>query len=137
MKAKQGALDVAKLIIIAVLAWAAGLGAYLVCLGTLWGQSVDGELQPVMFWSGIALGLSAVMVYGPAMLVLRRTIAVQHWWFFSAMGIALGVVPMLILMVVFGGSPISPEAALFWCMFSAFGIVFGTGFYLACVRARM
>lgn len=44
---------------------------------------------------------------------------------------ALGVLPVLLITLVFGGdllSLVSPEASLFYCMFIAFGLVFGTGF---------
>lgn len=53
---------------------------------------------------------------------------------YALVGVALGVIPVLLIMTMFGGtfrSLLSPEAMLFGCMFTAFGAAFGTGFWIA------
>lgn len=127
-----------KLVAVSVVAWVTGLAAYVGCTGILWGQGIARpDLNAVMFWSAVALALAVAGVYTPAMFALRRRVlSLGTWWLFPLVSIGLGVVPLFVIVTIFQGSPVSPEAALFYCMFAAFGAVFGVGFYLAYVRSQ-
>jgi hypothetical protein len=67
----------------------------------------------------------------------RRTVSPREWWVFPLASIALGIVPVFVIVIILQGDPgslASPDAILFYCMFAGFGAVFGTGFYLSYVR---
>jgi hypothetical protein len=122
-----------RLILIAVISWIAGVAAYVGSGAFLWRQTVSGgDLRAVLFWSALASTVAVVLVYAPVMFALRK-------WMGRAAGIAtyasasvlLGVIPVLLIVGLLGGNPssiLSPEALLFYCMFTAFGFVFGAGF---------
>jgi hypothetical protein len=122
-----------RMALIGFAAWIAGLIAYVACLSLLWRQTISsGDLPAVLFWSASVSALAVAFVYAPAMFALqRRTSGTAALWTYATSSAALGIVPVLLLMLIFGGGLRStPEAFLFYCMFTAFGVVFGAGFSL-------
>ena len=130
------ARSVLTLLAISAVSWVAGLASYIGCLKFFWGQRIgEGDLQAVVFWSAVAVVFAVPVAYAPAMFALRRRAAeFPKWWLFPSGSIALGVVPVMMIVIIFEGSPGSAEAVLFYCLFAAFGAVFGAGFHLAYVR---
>ena len=125
-----------RLAAISVVAWLTGFAAYVGGLAMLWGQTLSrGDLIAVLYYSALASTLAIVAVYAPAMFVLRRVSRGKAGpWVYALASMALGIVPVLLIVRVWGGnlqSLGSPEAALFSLMFGAFGFVFGHGFFLA------
>ena len=128
-----------RLLLIAFLSWAAGIGAYFGAIGLLWGQRVsEGDRRAVLLGSALASGVAVIVAYAPAMFALRARSRRQTWWPYPLLGIGLGVFPLLFIISAFSSdvarSLVTPEAGLFYCMFSVFGAVFGSGFFLAYVR---
>jgi hypothetical protein len=94
-----------------------------------------GDLRAVLFGSAVASAVAISIVYAPVMFALRRRIpSTAAWWSFPVVSVCLGIVPVILIVALFGGnlrSMSSPEAVLFYCMFATFGLVFGVGFFLA------
>jgi hypothetical protein len=134
-----------KLVAISIVSWAAGLVAYIATLRGFWGQGIgSGDLRAVMFWSALAAAVAIAAAYAPTMFVLRNWLRhrrVAGWVVFPIVGVALGVLPVLFIVGIWsnsiGRALVSPEAALFYCMFAAFGAVFGCGFFLAYGRSSV
>jgi hypothetical protein len=129
-----------KLLVISAVSWVAGLAAYVVALGVLWHESLRaGDLRAVVFGSAVASAVAISIVYAPVMFALRRRIpSTAAWWSFPVVSICLGILPVIVIVALFGGnlrSRSSPEAVLFYCMFATFGLVFGVGFFLAYGRS--
>jgi len=114
-------------------AWAAGLLAYLGALALLYGQWISrGDLGAVVVWSLVAFGPCYWLIYLP---VLR---AVQRWLphprsarVFPAIAVLLGLLPTALIARVLGGSLralLTPEALLFYVLFTVVGLVVGIGF---------
>ena len=128
-----------KLLVISVSSWVAGLGAYLWALSAFWGQRISsGDFPAVLFWSALASGVAIVVGYAPAMFALRARVSSRGnaaWWIYPTVGIGLGVLPVVFIVGMWspntGRALLSPEAALFCCMFAVFGAAFGIGFFLA------
>ena len=128
-----------KLLLVAFLSWAAGIGAYIGAIGVIWGQRVSGgDLRAVLLVSALASGVTAIVAYAPAMFALRARLSRQTWGPYVLLGIGLGVLPVLFIISIYSSdvvrSLLTPEAGLFYCMFAIFGAVFGSGFFLAYVR---
>ncbi len=125
-----------KLLVISVLAWLAGLAAYIAALWLLWGQTIH-DLTAVVVWSGLAAAVAVAVGFAPVMFVLRNRLAGRRAgaWAFPLVGCLLGVVPVVLITAVWSSdlwrALFSPEAGLFSCMFSIFGATFGEGFFLA------
>lgn len=124
-----------RLILIYVVSWLGGLAAYVACLSLLWGQTLSGgDLMAVLSWSAVASAIAVAVVYAPLMFALRRrTQGNAGLMTYASAAVIVGVIPVLLITTIFGGtlrSVITPEAMLFYCMFSAFGLVFGAGFSL-------
>lgn len=124
------------LVVISIISWWAGLAAYIGGLWLLWGQTVGGDLGAVVFWSALAAGLSVVLAYAPVMFALRARYGARSGWMYPLGGAAAGVVAVLFIAGVWSDGDLvramlSQEAALFLCMFATFGVVFGSGFFLA------
>jgi hypothetical protein len=134
-----------KLVAISIASWAAGLVTYLAALRGFWGQGIgSGDLRAVMFWSALAAMVAISTAYAPTMFALRNRLRhrrVAGWVVFPIVGIALGVIPVLFIVGLWsnsiGRALMSPEAVLFYCMFAAFGAVFGIGFFLAYGRSSV
>jgi hypothetical protein len=110
----------------------AGFAAYEVMLRLIWRQSMGGDWAAVAYWSLVALTFSTLLVYTPAMMVVRRILGGYRpiiW--FPLVAIVLGVIPTMLIFVANGGnvsSWTSPEARLFYVYFGVFGVIFGLGF---------
>ncbi|RYD74281.1 MAG: hypothetical protein EOP84_20160 [Verrucomicrobiaceae bacterium] len=122
-----------KLILLAIVAWAAGLLAYVVSLAAFYRQSIShGDFVAVVVWSAIGFFLAFVAVYLPALLGLRRLLGgVRPAWPFPLASILLGVAPTAFVLLYWGGglrSLFSSEASLFYSMFSVIGILLGLGY---------
>ena len=120
--------------VVSVLSWLVGFLAYRAALAVFWHQSLSrGDSVAVLFWSAVAAAIAVPAVYAPVMVALRKRRATALWPYVSA-GVGLGIVPVLLIIGIFGGhlrSLVSLEAGLFYCMFGVFGGVFGMGFFLA------
>ena len=131
-----------KLLSAFILSWAAGLAAYLGVLAGLHGEYVDSiNVIGMIALTLLATAVAAAVIYAPVMFALRRVfnMRVVGWWAFPLAGIGLGVLPVLAIIVMFGGhldshDLLSPESTLFFCMFGTFGAVFGEGFFIAYSR---
>jgi hypothetical protein len=130
-----------RMVLIYFAAWIVGAIAYVVSLAMLWRQTISGgDLRAVLFWSALASAVAVAVVYAPVMFALRKwTRGTAGLVTYAITSVLLGVVPVLLIMLVFGGnlrSLMSPEAFLFYCMFTGFGLVFGAGFSLAYGQPR-
>ena len=115
--------------------WLAGSVTYVASCAVFYRQSIGaGDLKAVLFSSLIVYGLAFLLVYRPALRGLRRRLGgVRPLWPFPVVATMLGVVPTALIGFFYGGnldSLLSAEAALFYSMFSAVGIVVGCGFVL-------
>jgi len=125
-----------RLVAVSLMAWLTGVAAYVAGLVIFWGQTLSGgDLIAVLYYSALASILAIAVVYAPAMFGLRKVSKGKaRPWAYALASMALGIVPVLLIVRVWGGnlqSLGSPEAALFAFMFRAFGFVFGHGFFLA------
>jgi hypothetical protein len=110
----------------------AGLLAYVGALGVIWHQAISrGDFVAVMLWSGVAYGLSLLVVYLPVLRGLRRILpGARPRWPFPLVAVLLGVVPTALVFFFNGGQlrhALTPEAMLFYVMFAAVGLVLGLG----------
>lgn len=79
----------------------------------------------VAFWSALAFGLAALLVYAPIMSLVRRKLGgyTPVAWF-PTLACLLGVVPTAVITFVHGGGIrglFSAEASAFYIMFAAGG----------------
>jgi hypothetical protein len=130
-----------RLILVSFSSWAIGVGAYVVCLYLFSGQTASsGDLRAVLFWSAFASAIAVALVYVPLMFALRKwTRGNAGVLTYASASVMAGVVPVLIITTIFGGnlrSLMTPEAFLFFCLFAAFGLVFGSGFSFAYGKRR-
>jgi len=128
-------------ILISVAAWIIGVVAYVVCLSLLWRQTIGrGDLLAALFWSALASAVAVGVAYAPLMFALRAwTRGTAGLVTYAIASVLLGVVPVLLMVMALGGSLSSlmtPEAFLFFCMFTGFGLVFGAGFSKAYGQPR-
>lgn len=122
-----------RLLLLYIASWIAGVIAYVGSLALFWHETISaGDLRAVLFWSAFASGAAVLLVYLPVMLALQKRMGSRAGIVTYALAsVMLGVIPVPLIVGVFGGnlnSLVSPEAVLFYCMFAAFGIVFGAGF---------
>lgn len=129
-----------RLILIYVVSWVSGVAAYFACLFLLWGETPSGgDLRAVLFWSAFASAIAVAVVYAPLMFALRKwTRGDAGVMTYASASVMLGVIPVLIIISIFGNlrSLMTPEAVLFVCQFTAFGLVFGAGFSFAYGKGR-
>ena len=122
---------------VAMLAWLAGVGAYLVTLAlTEKNVSMVHELPPVLFWGGLFFLLGALPFYfvilTPLHLVLRRGRRgpiVPPAWFYVVLGAALGALPAYVLFRGLGGWVAWRAVLLFYAFFGTTGVVFSAGWW--------
>jgi len=122
-----------KIIGVFLTSWAVGIAAYLGALALFYRQSISsGDLFAVLFWSLLAFALAFFGLYLPVLFGVRRLLhGVRPLWPFPLIAVLLGVVPTSLIVFFFGGgarSLVSPEASLFYSMFTAIGIVVGFSF---------
>jgi hypothetical protein len=122
-------------VVLFVLAWLAGLVAYVGALYVLHGEVVSpgsGDYAAVLFWSAAAFAVAYVAVYLPLQgFVARRVGGSRPLWPFLAAAIAAGVLPTALILLANGGdlrALAGPEARLFGAMFVAIGVVVGAGY---------
>jgi hypothetical protein len=121
-----------KLLLISAAAWLAGLVTYVLALRFFSDQGLGaGDLRAVLFTSAIGVAVTVALVYAPALFLLRRRLKGRSRWLYPVVSILLGVLPVMLIVRFWGGdfaAMASAEAMMFYCMFAAFGAVFGIGF---------
>jgi hypothetical protein len=122
-----------RLLLAVPVAWLAGLTVYVLALRLIWGQSLS-DVTFVVVWSLIALTVAVFVAYWPVLTLLARgRNGYRPRSLFVVVAVALGVVPVAMLVFCWGGGLaelVSPEAQLFYFMFAAVGIVLGTAFVM-------
>jgi hypothetical protein len=122
-----------KMLLVFVTSWLAGILAYLGALGLFYHQTISrGDFSAVALWSLAAFAVAFFVVYLPALFALRVVLRGVHpAWLFPLVATLLGVFPTAAILFYWGGtlrSLWSPEASLFYAMFSLVGIVVGLGY---------
>jgi hypothetical protein len=115
-----------------IIAWLAGLFAYIGALALVYGQWIGGDFQFVGFVSLVAFALCYWLLYLPVLRIARRLLP-RHppAWVFALIAILLGIVPTALIARFYGGSLralVTPEAILFYVLFAVVGLVVGVGF---------
>lgn len=123
-----------RLVVLLVFAWATGAAVYLLALKVINGESVSGdELRALLFWSALSFVFASIVFYLPILFLLRTLLgSTRPGWLFAAVAVVTGIVPFLLLNATWGDKGwhnlLSVEAALFYSMFAAVGLVVGFGF---------
>lgn len=123
-----------RLVILLVVAWATGAAVYLLALKVINGESVSGDdLRALLFWSALSFMFASIVFYLPVLFLLRGMLGgTRPSWLFAAAAVVTGIVPFLLLNATWGDkswhSLVSGEAALFYSLFAAVGVVVGFGF---------
>ena len=60
-----------RLLVFLVLAWVAGVLAYVISLYAIWGQTVGGDVTAILVWSALGLFVALPIIYLPLLLGLR------------------------------------------------------------------
>ena len=121
-----------------LVSWAAGVGIYIAAMYVFFGQRMEmtsprnGDFRFVVISSFVAFALLFGGLYLPLLFGLRRWLrGVRPIWPFPVLAMLLGVVPTAAILAFWGGgmrAVLSPESALFYCMFMAAGAIVGFGF---------
>ena len=114
-------------------AWAAGLLAYIGSLGLFWRQPISrGDFVAVVMSSAVGFLIAFLLVYLPVLFGLRRLLnGVRPAWPFPLVAVLLGVAPTGFVLFYWGGdlrSLLTPEASLFYAMFTVVGLLVGLGY---------
>lgn len=123
-----------RIILVGIVSWLAGVTAYFGALALAYGERMTwgGDTTAVLFWSAIMFGFTFAVLYLPLLLAVRRKLhGVCPPWPFPLVGVAIGVVPIALIVFFNGGDVralLSPEAFLFGVMFGVIGLVVGIGF---------
>lgn len=122
-----------KLLIMCIFSWLAGILAYIGALAAFYRQSISsGDFIAVVVWSGVGFSLACIAIYLPVLRRVQRSLGgVRPAWPFPLVSILLGVAPTAFVLFCWGGnlrSLASPEASLFYAMFSAAGLLLGLGY---------
>ena len=128
-----------------VIATAFGTFAYVVGLRMIWHEDTTGELASVVFAAATSLCIAYPLVYLPSFRLLARKLhGSRPYILFPLLGVVLGVTPVLIINLRWGGnlnSMLSPESQLFYILFAGVGVVLGSGYPLVdrryCDRQRI
>lgn len=112
-----------------VLGWVSGFATYLVVLRVGYGETLDGStLQVFAFWSAVVFAVAVLLVYAPAMSILRRRLrGYRPLVAFPLVAALVGTLPAT-LMIYATGLLLTPEAAVFYGCFGIAGVAFGAGF---------
>jgi hypothetical protein len=118
-----------------LLSWVIGLLGYAGSLALIYRQPIGGgDLRFVLFWSFTAFAVCFILFYLPVQLTLRHLLrGVKPGWPFPVVAILMGVVPVMAILTLWDGRSralVTPEALLFYCMFTVVGFVLGTEFVL-------
>src|SRR5688572_21735445 len=113
--------------------WLAGLLAYLLALGLIYGEWISaGDFWAVAAWSLIAFSLCYWLLYLPVLRLIRLALPRSRpVWVFAAAAVLMGVLPSALIARFFGGSfrqLLTPESGLLLILFTAVGLVVGVGF---------
>lgn len=121
-----------KLVIVCIFSWLAGLLAYLGALAAFYRQSISsGDLIFAVVWSGVAFAFACMFIYLPVLMGMQRLLGGVRPASFPLVSALLGVAPTAFLFYCWGGnlgSLVSPEASLFYVLFSAAGFLLGLGY---------
>jgi len=117
-----------------LLATAFGTFAYVVGLKWIWGEDITKELVAVVFAAATSLCVAYPLIYLPSFRLLTRTLhGPRPYILFPLLGVALGVCPVLLINVRWGGnldSMLSPESQLFYILIIGVGVVLGGAYPL-------
>ena len=121
------------MLLVFVISWLTGILTYLGALAVFYHQSISrGDFSAVALGSFAAFAVAFFVVYLPALFALRVVLRGVHpAWLFPLVAALLGVIPTTAILFYWGGtlkSFWSPEASLFYTMFSFVGIVVGLGY---------
>ena len=121
-------------IAVAVLSWLGAGAAYLLSWRALEPRINLREFQAVLYWSAVPwcvyLALCVVAIH-----VTRGSALGRTRWFRAILCAAIGLVPLLLMNLMFGAggrvSLLVPENLLFGSFFAMGGAIFGTGYAAA------
>ena len=136
--------SLARHVILILVATALGTVVYCLALKWIWGEDITGELAAVVFAAATSLCIAYPLIYLPAFRMLARKLSgTRPYILFPLLGIVLGVTPVMLINLRWGGnfsSMLSPESQLFYILFIAVGVVLGGAFPLVdrayCERER-
>ncbi len=126
--------------VVGIAAWLCGLFAYLTTGRVFWNElSSPGGWKGLVYWFGLFVLLTAVVILGPPMFLLRDRIvaaSARPGGVFVALGFLLGIMPIVLFISVHVGTYtlVLPENWPFYSFFGLLGAGFGAVFYLASVR---
>ena len=116
------------------LAAAFGTFAYVIGLKMIWHEDITGELAAVIFAAATSLCIAYPLVYLPSFRLLTRKLSGSRpYILFPVLGVFLGVAPVAIINLRWGGnlaSMLSPESQLFCILFAGVGVVLGGAYPL-------
>lgn len=100
----------------------------------IWNEDITGELAAVVFAAATSLCIAYPLVYLPSFrLLARRLHGSRPYILFPLLGVVLGVAPVLIINLRWGGNlttMLSPESQLFYILFAGVGVVLGGAYPL-------
>ena len=134
---QQGFRTVARvaglLLLLGIASWIAGLIVYAVALRLFFGELASGgDWDAVLFWSGPLFTIFLLCLVWPVMLRLTTDYSDgRRFIVLPAAGIACGVVPTVVLAMIWNARYVfSAEALLFAGLFCAASGIFGFGYAL-------
>lgn len=124
--------SLARHVIAILLATALGAVVYCLALKRIWGEDITDEIAAVVFAAATSLCIAYPLIYLPAFRLLARKLSgARPYILFPLLGIVLGVTPVMLINLRWGGdlsSMLSPESQLFYILFIAVGVVLGGAF---------
>ena len=118
-----------------IASWIVGVLTYGGALFVFFGEimTIDSpDFNAMLFWSAIAYGPSVIIVQLPVLFAVRGLFPRVGVVALGAVGLVLGIVPVLVLSLLWGGiswdALTSPEIFLFLCLFVGAGATLGLGF---------
>lgn len=94
-----------KLIIISIVSWLTGIGAYLLSLFIFYGETIGrADLIAVLFSSALASTVAFLTVYTPIMFLLKRILGgCKPAFVFPLTASLIFVLPTMLIMLAFNG----------------------------------
>jgi hypothetical protein len=116
-----------------LVAWLAGLLAYVGALALLYGERFSGgDLRSVALSSFVVFSLCYWLLYLPVLRAAQRFLRRRPMpSVFPVLAMLLGILPTALVARFWGGSLrslLTPEAVLFYVLFAVVGLVIGVGF---------